>query len=473
MKRFFVIMIICAAVSFGCSAWAADAPAPVANTPAAPVANAPAPSAMAPVAAAEAKPITLSEAIDTAIRNHPSIAIGDENVLVAESKIGQARAGYLPHVDATASYTRYGFPDSVSSTSSGGSSISNSPSISNGVSGSRNPAFNSYSADVTLTQTIFDFGRNYMNIQIQKLGAESSRQSLADTVSQIVLGVKQAYINAELAQRQEAVARDVVAQMEQHLAQASKFFEVGLKPRFDVTTAEANLSSAKLDLIKAENATSFAMVTLNVNMGTAEDTVYNLEDVLKYDGAETRIQDSLDLAYANRADLRSLELQYDAAKRAVTAVKLDFLPTINGSATYRNYGADTPLKNHEWIAGVTATMNILSGGLTWYQIDQAKATRDALRENVRLVKQQIYLAVQQAWLGVMNAAKGVPAAELSLKASKENLDIAVGRYDAGVGSPVEVTDAQISYKDAQLALLQTLADYKNSQASLSRAVGGK
>ncbi len=65
-------------------------------------------------------------------------------------------------------------------------------------------------------------------------------------------------------QRSREVAKEVVTQYEQHLQQAKGFFEVGTKPKFDVIKAQAELSTARLNLIKAENALKIAKVTLNM-----------------------------------------------------------------------------------------------------------------------------------------------------------------------------------------------------------------
>lgn len=408
-----------------------------------------------------ARMLTLAESVETAIKNHPGIAVARQSVRQAESLIGQARSGYLPQLTATGNYTRYGYE-----------SFSDTPASSTaGL--STDTTYTSYMGDLALSQTLFDFGRVYMKMKVQKLAADSSRMSLEDTINTIAYNVKSAYYNVLLAQRKRDVAKDVVAQFEHHLDQAGKFFEVGLRPKFDVTKAEADLSSARVDLIKAENASRLAMVSLNVAMGESMETEYTLENILSYEEPSIRFEDSLSLAYERRADLRAMQLQFDAAERAVVAAGLDFLPTVTGSAEYKWSDSELPMENESWNAGITIKFDILSGGLSYYQVEQARAVRDGAKQSIRLLRQQIYLDVDQAYLGVSQASRSIPATELALRKAKENLDIADGRYAAGVGDPIEVTDAQVAYKNAQLALLQALADYKLSQAALDLATGGK
>lgn len=438
--RKFILTTICIILT-AAVAWAAD------ETP------------NADTATPAARVLTLTECVDAALLNHPNISVARYSVMQAQSKVGQMRAGYLPQLSATGSYSRFGYPSILNSVTSDTYSDSDT--------------YTNYTADVTLTQTLFDFGRTYMKMKVQGLNAESSRMSLEDTIAQTVYNAKSAYYNVLLAQRKRDVARDVVAQFEHHLDQAGKFFEVGLRPKFDVTKAEADLSAARADLIKAENASRIAMVTLNVAMGTPVETDHTLENIFMFEHPLTKFEDFLSLAYERRADLRAVQLQFDAAERAVIAAGMDFLPTITGSAAYKWSDTEMPMRNESWNAGVAVKFDILSGGLSWYQVQEARAVRDGARESLRLLRQQIYLDVDQAYLGVASASLSIPATELSLNKAKENLDIANGRYAAGVGDPIEVTDAQVAYKNAQLALLQALADYKLSQAALDLATGGR
>lgn len=93
------------------------------------------------------------------------------------------------------------------------------------------------------------------------------------------------------------------------------------------------------------------------------------------------------------------------------------------------------------------------------------------KANEDLVRQTIVLDVQQAYLNLKEAENRIPTAEITVTQATENLDIANGRYAAGVGSPIEVTDAQVTYINAKTTYIQALSDYKVTQASLEKAMG--
>src|SRR5271165_1778579 len=53
-------------------------------------------------AAQESPPLTLKQAHETALRNHPLISVADLKVLVSRQVVTQARSGFFPNLSANA-----------------------------------------------------------------------------------------------------------------------------------------------------------------------------------------------------------------------------------------------------------------------------------------------------------------------------------------------------------------------------------
>jgi outer membrane protein TolC len=287
----------------------------------------------------------------------------------------------------------------------------------------------------------------------------------------VVQGVKQTYFGVLQAKRNREVAEDTVKQFKQHLDQAKGFYEVGTKPRFDVIKAEVDLSTAKLNLIKAENAVRIAMVNLNNAMGVPDAPEYVLEDNLSYQKYEVTIEAALSRAFENRPDLLSARAKKQSAESSIDFAKANYYPFITGNAAYNWAGGRIAEQDHGWNVGATLTIPIFSGFLTKYQVEQAKANLNVLSANEESVRLTITLDVQQAYLNLKQAEESIPTAELGVRQAQENMDIANGRYAAGVGSPIEVTDAEVSLVNAKTAHIQALYDYKVAQANLEKAMG--
>ncbi|HJX03340.1 MAG TPA: TolC family protein, partial [Dehalococcoidia bacterium] len=241
--------------------------------------------------------LDLRRCIEIALKLQPTIIAARNTVNVNESRVGQAKANYYPQIDWSSSYSRI----KPASSSSGSSSD-----ISGGSFGGANESFNQYSTGFNLNQTIYDFGKTPTQVKIQNLNLESSRSDLRNTNDQIILAVKQAYYGVVQAKYNMLVAEDTVKQTQQHLEQAKGFYEVGTKPKFDVTKAEVDLSTAKLNLIRNENAYRISIVNLNNAMGIPDAPEYSLDETMSFVKYEITLEDALSKAYQNRPDLESI-----------------------------------------------------------------------------------------------------------------------------------------------------------------------
>ena len=404
--------------------------------------------------------LTLGRCLEISLVKNPAIVAARNTVNVNESRVGQARSNYYPQVNWTSGYSRISAnAGSTRSTAAEGQILTSS-----------GGSFNQYSSSASLNQNIFDFGRTSTQVQISRLNFDSSRSDLENVTEQVIFTVKQAYFSVLQARRNREVAADTVRQFEQHLAQAKGFFEVGTKPKFDVTKAEADLSNARLNLIKAENAVRLAMVSLNNAMGVTDAPEFAIEDNLSYAQYGITLDEALAKANENRPDLFSLVAKRQAGESSVDLAKKNYYPVITGTAAYSWSGASFPL-DHGWNVGATLTFPLFSGFLTKYQVEEARANLSVLRANEESLRQAVFLDVQQAYLTLREAEERVPTAELGVRQAQENFDIADGRYAAGVGSPIEVTDAEVLLVNAKTAYIQALYDHKVARARLEKAMG--
>jgi len=267
------------------------------------------------------------------------------------------------------------------------------------------------------------------------------------------------------------VAEETVKQFQQHLEQAKAFYEVGTKPKFDVTKAEVDLGNSQLNLISTRNSLKIAMVILNNAMGVPEAPEYQIEDSLSFSKYSITFKEAVDKAYENRPELRSILLKKKATEESVSLAKKGYLPVLGGDASYSWAGEKFNLNDGGWSAGLTLSIPIFSGFSTKHEISEAKANLLVLTANEETLRQTVLLEVQQSLLHIAESEERITVAELTVKQAHENSDIANGRYAAGVGNPIEVTDADVALSNARTAHNQALYDYKLARASLEKAMG--
>lgn len=455
MKSIFALALS-GALLFSSAAFAAEPESaqktePTTNT--APRGDQPAQQKTARAAIGKGELLDLNTCVFLALGRHPSLAAARGTVAAGESRTGQAQANYFPQISASGSYSRIKSAASASS----GRNLSSDP-------------FDQYTAGASLTQMIFDFGKTPAQVRIQGLSTDASRSDYDSVRDQIILAVKQAYYGTLQAQKNLEAANENVRSFEHHLEQARGFFEVGVKPKFDVTKAEVDLSNARVNRLKAGNALKISRITLNNAMGMPDAPEYSVRDDTAVVRQETALSEVLETAFKNRPDYLASTARMKAAEESIGLAQKGYFPVISGNAAWNKTGEDYP-RNEGWNAGVAVTVPIFSGFFTKHQVSEARAQFDVAQASREVLRQSIVLEVQSAYMNLVEARERIPTAELTVKQAAENLEIANGRYAAGVGNPIEVTDAQVSYTSAKVTYNQAVYDYNVAYAALQKASG--
>jgi outer membrane protein TolC len=329
--------------------------------------------------------------------------------------------------------------------------------------------FNFNSTNFSMSQLLFDFGRTLDSIRAAIASVEASNADLDTTRQTVILNTKQAYYSVLANQRLLQVADETVQQNQKHLEEAQARFQVGLAPRFDVTQAQVQLSTAQLNQVTARNNVALARETLRTAMGVTGPFPFVLVDTLQRGALALNDEALLTQAYTHRPELRSIQAQQRAAAEQVSALQKQYLPSITGNAQYNWSGREYPLQQG-WLWGVTLTFPLFDDFQTVGQVGEARANLRGLQAEEDDLRQQIALEVRQSFLNVRQAEESIQVSEQTVVQAQENLAIAEGRYAAGVGNIIELTDAQVSLTSAQANNIQALSTYKTAVAQLEKAI---
>jgi outer membrane protein len=394
--------------------------------------------------------LSLRRAVEIGRRLQPEILAAQGGVMAGASRVGQARVDYYPRIDALAAYSRV------------------SPAA--GTFGA-NGSYNQYSAGIAADQLLYDFGRTSTRVAVQKSNLDSSRADMDAVDDQVIFNVTLAYYDLLRAARNRDVAEETVRQFEQHLAQATGFFQAGVRPRYDVTKAEVDLSNARLNLIRADNGIRLARVVLNNAMGLPEVAAYEVEDILGFRQFGLPLETALTMAAEKRPDLQALVLRKRAAEQALALVGKGHYPFLAANAAAYYAGQEIGDLNEGWDAGVVLSFPIFNGHQTRYQVQEARANLTILTANERSLRQAIHKDVRLGYLDLQEAEERVHTGDLIVRQAEENYELAAGRYNAGVGNPIELADAEVILVNARTSHIQALYDYRLAQTGIERAIG--
>ncbi len=464
-----VVLTLALTLASGGSAWAqtSSPAAPTTPPPATPV---PAPSSAAPASPSAPPPmapgvastplhLTLKEATDLALRQQPTIRSAQGSLSAAQARVPQAKAAYYPRFDVQAGVQKSEFKSSTTN--------------------ERTQSNNTF-ATILGNQLIYDFGKTAALVDQAKSDSRVASGELERVREVVVQNVRQAYFNLLQARRLTGVADANLSRSELNLRSAQGFYDVGTKPKSDVTNAEVQVANARVQVIRARNLVRISVTTLANALGLEATAPIEIEDNLNYEPVSLDSAQLLAEALGNRPELRQGQARLDSARAQLAGARARYYPdlTVNGSAGTSSGDA---VISTNGIAGVSfadnwsiagqLTWNLFEGFFTVNKIKETQALVDTARADYESLELQVRLEVEQAYITVVEAAERIGATEKAIEAARENLRLAQGRYDAGVGTILDLTDAQLSLSNAEADNVTALTDYRVGLAVLDRVVG--
>ena len=404
------------------------------------------------------KVLSVDDAIAIALDTQPNIKARISDYIAAAYRVDQALANLFPQI--TASATAATSKNSTSSTFPVGSS--------RGVTSSSESPFNPTTARISVSQILFDFGKNFASTEAARKVADSALEDTELQRQLVTQTVKESFTNINFAVRLIQVQQQAVDRAELNLRSARGFFEVGTRPKSDVARAEVDVANARVDLIRARNAERLARVALATAMGLPATTPLTIQDNLVYQPValdRTRLADE---AIRMRPEYRQARLNAEANEARLRRSFRDFFPDITAGGFY---GATRGDLNEAWEVNLNLNWTIFDGGNRIARYREARANLEAAQERVKASALDISREVEQSVNNVIEADERIQAAQVAVASAQENFRLAQGRFDAGVGTILELTDAQLALTQAQNTEAQALADYRIALARLDRAVG--
>jgi outer membrane protein len=423
-----------------------------------PAADSPAPAQPLPSQTAAPQPgnvLTLDEAIQIALENHPSIRASKERIGAQEAVVGQQMAAYYPIINMTNLYQT-------------GTQVG-------GTVGASNNASDTYLNRTGVAMTLYNFGKREGNVQSARDTLDATSFNYRTTVDGVVLGVKQSYFTYLGLRALVKVGEETVKSRQLLARQAQGFYEVGTRARIDVARAESNLYLSEADLITAQNAVKVAWAVLKNAMGVRDLPERPLVEDVTMTPIPYALDQAKQIAFVSRPELKSFDAQRKAQDQLIAVARRGHLPDLIFDANYRKSGTSASERTFPlqaaWQVQLSLLIPIFDGFRTTNRVQETLHNYFVISSQEELQRQQVALDVEQAYLRLVELQERIKANESALNAAKENLELANGRYQVGVGSIIEATDAQTLYTEAQAAYIRTLYDYKIAEAQFIRAIG--
>jgi outer membrane protein TolC len=399
----------------------------------------------------------LARCLEIGLQQNPRLLSSQRAVEAAKARVTQVQSDYYPELFVESDYSRY--KGSLSGTSTSGTATASD--------------LNAFTLYLGLNQNIYDFGRREYRVQASEEDLKTYRWDLKDTRLGVIDEIRQAYYGTLLAGRGEKVREQEMERTQLFLRQARGFYQVGLKPRIDVTQAELEVIKAQKALLQAQNGFLLSRVALNKALGLDEAPPYELKDDLEAERIEWRLEELKKEALEGQPTLNRFRSLVQFWEAQVKVAERDFWPRLGGTARLGRNSTEIPLVDYSesWNVGLQLTVPIFAGYETKAKVDEYRAALGQAKANARTQELQILNDLQNQYLNLVLAGKQIEVAREAVRTARENLDLAQGRYQAGVGTMLEVNDARVSWVQAENDYTQALYDYRSGRFKLERILG--
>jgi len=401
--------------------------------------------------------LSLSQAHETALKNHPRISVADLRALAAHQVTREARSAFFPNV--------YGSVVAI------GTARDNTRLAA--IGGLNNPSiFDRNAEGLIITQLITDFGRTANLTGSAKLRAQAEENNAQATREQILLEVDAAYYQALQAQAVARVANQTISTRQSFLAQVNALATNKLRSELDVSFARVNLEESRLLLSKAQNDLQAAFSALSALMDLREPKTFRLAEEPLPPDISTNVSVFVELALQVRPDLLRLRNERDASLRFSKAERAARYPTI---AAVGSAGVipirDPQLPDNYAAAGLTLNLPLFAGGLYSARQKEAEIRAKAADESVQDAENNAIRDVRIAWLNARNAFDRLSITSHLLENAKRSFDLAQARYNAQSSSIVELNQAQLNEISAQIEYEDTKYEYLLRLSALNFQTG--
>lgn len=424
---------------------------------------------------AGAEPLTLDEAVKTALDNNPSLSAASYQYDGAGWGQAKSVSGYLPKVYFESSVTRLD-QDTFDKAKEGEErQIQLMEALGADTSEFESQVFeDTYSSSVRVQQPIFNGGKELVGIHSATMEKHRTRAALDDAKAGTVNAVKQGFFGVLKAAALVRTAEEALALSQETLKLTQARYEVGQLSRAEVLRWESQVAQAEGSLIQARNASRLARLNLNALMGVELDKAWDYPELpLDLDeGSVNKGEEIGTEAFPDVADVRAhpsmeeVDAQVGLSKSQNYLSITDVLPKANFIYSYNWEDNDTLELDGEdgWTATVALEIPLFQSLGGAFGIAQTHKNLLAAKRGKEDAQRGFLRRKHSAQLNMLAAVQRVKSAKKELAFADENYKITQSRQQVGAASNLDMLDAQFAYIQSKSRLVEAVADFRIAEA---------
>mgnify|MGYP002381562545 CR=1 FL=1 len=403
--------------------------------------------------------LTLRDAVQTALKQNPQIAIANlniaesqENTIIDRSRllpqigIGASEAVRRANIEAQLGRGFPGFPRHIG-------------------------PFWVMSGGVQFSMPVFDLSllRRY---QAGREAIQSARAQTDVVREENVLLVVSQYLASTRAAADVEAAQSRADLAKALLDLATDVQRAGAGTRIDTIRADVQFQNERQRLIAAQTQYQTSLFGLSrlLNLDPAQ-RIEIVDTVSFFDTPAYNAEQTIEAAYQARPELRVLDARVRSLELNRKAAKDERLPRLSIGGEYAQQGLSPtnviPTYNYQ----VNLNIPVFTGGRIGAETAIADIELRKAEQDRQELRNRIALEVKTAAAQLAAARSEVDVANRSVDLAKEEVEQARDRFRAGVANNIEVISAQDSLARANDNQIVALYRYNQARADLARASG--
>ncbi|MGB2623771.1 MAG: efflux transporter outer membrane subunit [Candidatus Acidiferrum sp.] len=402
----------------------------------------------------------LDDLIERSLKANPDIKAAQAALLVARENTLAQRGAYYPSVSG-------GFSATHAKTSSNISPVTNTSAL----------TYSLYTPQVNVSFVPDVFGLNRRTVESLKAQQEQARFALAATHITLSSNVAAAAIQEASLRGQIQATNDLIKINTDMLEILRKQFVKGYVSRLDVAAQEAQLAQ-----VVATLPPLLKQLAQQRDLLAALSGEFPNQDLPeKFELASLQLPAELPLSLPSqlveqRPDVRQAEEDLHSASALIGVARANRLPNITLTADAGSmatifskiFSSGTGF----WDVGAGITQPIFDGGTLLHRERAARAAYTQAAEQYRSTVLTAFQNVADTLNALQQDADALKAAAAAKDAAAVTLDLARKQFQAGYVNYLAVLNAEQSYQQAMINLVQAQANRYADTAALFQALGG-
>jgi outer membrane protein len=427
-------------------------------------------ASVAQAQSASQPPLTLQEAIARASSGNVEARIAALVEKEAEHRVDQARAGYLPRVDASETWQRGNQPVFVF-----GSLLAQRrfTAADFALDALNHPdALDNFRIAVGAEQLLYDGGATRARVRAALVSAALASSGTAGVRQALAVAATHAYgavLQAEASREAAAAAIDAA---EADLRRTRGRRDAGLVTDADVLAMEVHRAAAEEGRLRAALAAELARADLNRVMGEPLDAPFTLAPLPPLPPGQAGSSAALEAeAISKRPELQQARLMVDLAGAQALEARAGYLPQVFAQAGWEGNGGSWGDRSGSWGVAAGVRFNVFRGLADKARIAEAhEATSRRALERDR-AETAVRLEVRAAASRVASARARDDLARGVVAQAQERQRIVRDRYEQGMADVTTLLRAAEAVVQAQERQIRARVDLVVEAAGLDRALG--